>query len=264
MNLLFNEMPEELKKILYKSSFKENNTGCTNSIVLYINKVDKYNSAYLKISNYNKNENLESEVKIMKWLKNKIPVPEVYFYTKYNDKEYLLMSEVKGNDCSSEYFFSNPHKMIEIYAKGLKNIHNLNITNCPFSQNIDEKLNKATQNVEKNLVDEDDFQPENKGKKAEEILESLIKKKPQKEEFVFTHGDYCLQNVMIHENKLSGFIDLGRAGVADKYQDIALAYRTLKNNFGNEKWFEIFKRYYGLDYVDYSKIEYYILMDELF
>lgn len=51
------------------------------------------------------------------------------------------------------------------------------------------------------------------------------------EDIVFSHGDYCLLDVFVHENKIIEFIDLGRAGIGDKYQDIALCYWSLVHNF---------------------------------
>lgn len=50
------------------------------------------------------------------------------------------------------------------------------------------------------------------------------------EEPVLSHGDYCLPNLFAMGHTLSGFIDLGRAGTADRWQDIALCYRSLKHN----------------------------------
>lgn len=114
------------------------------------------------------------------------------------------------------------------------------------------------------LVDEDDFQPEYKGMKTEDLLEMVIQKRPSSEDPVFTHGNYFLPNVIINKGKLSGFIDLERASVADRYQRLALGYRTLKYNLGSERWSKLFLEIYGLEEVDYEKIEYYILLDELF
>lgn len=37
---------------------------------------------------------------------------------------------------------------------------------------------------------------------------------------MLTHGDLCLPNVFADENGLTGFIDLGLAGVADRWVDI--------------------------------------------
>ena len=47
---------------------------------------------------------------------------------------------------------------------------------------------------------------------------------------MFVHGDFCLPNVFFADGKVSGFIDLGDAGIADRWYDIALGYRSLKHN----------------------------------
>jgi aminoglycoside phosphotransferase len=80
---------------------------------------------------------------------------------------------------------------------------------------------------------------------------------------IFTHGDYCLPNIIIHEGKLNGFIDWGRAGIADKYQDIALVVRSIIRNFG-KKYTNMFLDEYGLVQFDRARIEYYQLLDEFF
>jgi len=64
----------------------------------------------------------------------------------------------------------------------------------------------------------------------EEVMDWLEENKP-KEELALSHGDYCLPNVFFKDGKVSGFIDLGASGVADKYLDIADCYWSLKHNF---------------------------------
>jgi aminoglycoside phosphotransferase len=85
------------------------------------------------------------------------------------------------------------------------------------------------------------------------------------EDIVFTHGDYCLPNILIDHThtQINGFIDWGRAGIADRYQDLALATRSLIYNFG-PGWESLLWKEYGLETVDYGKLEFYQLIDEFF
>ena len=123
-------------------------------------------------------------------------------------------------------------------------------------------------------MDIEDTEPDTFGeggfKDPEELLQWLMAHRP-KEELVFSHGDFCLPNIFVSEGKLSGYLDLRRAGIADKWQDIALCYRSLVHNYDG-KYAKVrvkeadpellFKRL-GIS-PDWEKIRYYILLDELF
>ena len=120
----------------------------------------------------------------------------------------------------------------------------------------------------------DNVEPDTFGEKGfadpDALLEWLWENRP-KEDLALSHGDYCLPNVFGMGAEVSGYIDLGRTGIADKWCDIALCYRSLSHNYSG--------RYHGRSYgayddlllfrelglePDWEKIRYYILLDELF
>ena len=73
----------------------------------------------------------------------------------------------------------------------------------------------------------DEYLPEGEtrtflGNQLSDIKEGM----PDEEDLVFTHGDYCLPNVMFQDGKLSGYIDLGYAGVGDRYLDFVAVTRN--------------------------------------
>jgi aminoglycoside phosphotransferase len=49
---------------------------------------------------------------------------------------------------------------------------------------------------------------------------------------VLIHGDYCLPNVLVDQGRLSGLVDVGRAGLGDSRDDLAAGLWTLHYNFG--------------------------------
>jgi kanamycin kinase len=49
---------------------------------------------------------------------------------------------------------------------------------------------------------------------------------------VLIHGDYCLPNVLVSEERLSGLVDLGRSGLGDPRDDLGAGLWTLQYNFG--------------------------------
>ena len=114
--------------------------------------------------------------------------------------------------------------------------------------------------------DETDFDDVHIGKTAQETFQELLETRPKSEDLVFAHGDYCLPNVMIHKLEFSGFIDLGRAGIADRYQDLSLITRSLESDLNQQfnGYSQYFLEQYGILEPDVSKIEFYSLLDEFF
>lgn len=95
------------------------------------------------------------------------------------------------------------------------------------------KLNEAYNNIVSHSVDMDNTQPDTFGpngfRNPEDLFNWLRENQPS-EEIVVSHGDFCLPNVFFNQNTFSDLIDLGRAGLADRWVDIALCYRCLTDN----------------------------------
>src|SRR5574344_1542322 len=72
-----------------------------------------------------------------------------------------------------------------------------------------------------------------------------------------------VEAVLFLRAALSGFIDLGRSGSADRWYDIAFCVRSISEYIGEEQYVELFFDLLGIK-PDWEKIKYYILLDELF
>lgn len=254
-------IPQSLARLTNGYSWEQITIGHSDAMTFLL-KGSTYNQ-YLKIQPNNSVENLYHEKEKLEWLQGKLSVPEVLYYDKDEANEYLLITEIKGINASDKLYEANLSYLMELLALGLKTLHGLSIESCPFNQKLDVKIEEVKRRVENGLVDEEDFDEVRKGLKARELFEELISKKPLNEDLVFTHGDYCLPNIIIDKGEVSGFIDLGRAGVSDRYQDLALAIRSITYNFGKE-YIPFFLKWYGVKELDESKIFYFQLMDEFF
>jgi kanamycin kinase/aminoglycoside 3'-phosphotransferase-3 len=258
--------PKSIETILGDRPYSFNTIGMSSAQVIC------YEDVVLKIEK--QSEESDKELQMMEWLSDKLPVPQVLCSEKENDMSYLLMSKISGEiSCSSE-IIENPKHLVKMLAEGLRMLWKTDITTCPYNNSIDNKLRLAEIRVRNNLCDTEDAEPGTFGangfESPEKLLEWLKRNRPE-EELVFSHGDYCLPNIMIKDNKINGFIDLGRSGIADKYQDIALCYRSLKHNFDGSyggKVYEDFDALMLFDALqidpDWDKIKYFILLDELF
>jgi aminoglycoside phosphotransferase len=196
------------------------------------------------------------------WLKNRLPVPEVLLFAEDETNEYLLLSEVPGVNASNDSLKNDIPRTVNELVTGLKMIHKLPVENCPFDSRLEYKIEIARKRIEKGLVDEKDFDDEQLGKTAEDLFEELLAIVPVDEDLVFTHGDYCLPNIIFENGNLSGFVDWSGAGIADKYQDLALLTRSVCYNFGAE-WEESVFEIYAIE-PEWKKIHFYRLLDEFF
>lgn len=255
--------PIEIQKYLINKKIKENLVGCDSSKVYKVTDNNDL-SFYLKIKKKTDNNDLKNEYDKTLWLNNKLSVPKVLHYLLFDNKEFFLMEEVKGQMSCAFIYLESPEKIITLISKELKKIHSIDIQNCPFKENLDIKIRKAKYNVDNNFVDESDFNFENIGKTSIELFHELLTQIPEEEDLVLTHGDYCMPNIIINNNEKVSFIDLGRFGIADRYQDIALILRSIVYNFKTESYNDLFLSEYGIKEINYKKIKFYNLLDEFF
>lgn len=213
-------------------------------------------------------------VEIMKWLKGKLPVPKVICHGVVDGKSYLFMSRIKGKMSCDEYYLEHPGELLPLLAESLKLFWRVDIRNCPYVRDLDAELAEARERVEQGLVDVENAEPDTFGPNGFDspahLLNWLEENRPGPEP-VFSHGDFCLPNVFLKDGEIAGFIDLGDAGVGDKWRDIALCYRSLKHNFGGTyggKVYEDFNPEMLFEALElepnWEKLRYYILLDELF
>ena len=205
---------------------------------------------------------LEDEAGRLRWFGGRAVIPSPIACGATADTQYLLMSALPGRN-AAELDRANAATVVPQLATALRELHTLAVHDCPFDQRLDAQLERAGRAVAAGVVDTTDFDTERAGWTAVDVLAAVGQTRPAGEDLVLTHGDACLPNVMFDDHRFSGFVDMGRAGVADRYQDLALAARSIAFNFG-EAWIDPFFIAYGLEQPDGAKLEFYRLLDELF
>jgi len=261
LEILRKSLPANLAQVVFGYAWREIHVGCSTAQVFRL-EAENGKSLYLKIAARISGNSLIPEKLKLGWLQNQLFVPKVVLFAEDENTDYLLLSEISGIDASDDSLSENAADVIEQLAKGLKMVHSLPIESCPFNARLNYKIELAKERILKGLVDESDFDDERAGSRAEDLFQELLATKPSEEDLVFTHGDYCLPNIILENGKLSGVIDWGNAGVADRYQDIALLTRSVSYNFG-EDWEKIVFEIYGIA-PDWKKIDFYKLLDEFF
>jgi aminoglycoside phosphotransferase len=101
---------------------------------------------------------------------------------------------------------------------------------------------------------------------AEDLLRHLLAMRPPEpnEDLVVAHGDPCLPNFLMRPggDRVTGVVDLGRIGVSDRYRDVAIIVRSVGQNIGPEVTYVLLDAY-GIPHPDLSRLEFYVLLDEM-
>lgn len=218
---------------------------------------------YLKVEPRRLRPELPGEAERLRWLRGRLPVPALLYTGADEGHSYQLSEALPGVDATDERLRAEPARLVRLLAESLLLIHRQPIAGCPFDQRLDAELARATANVVAGAVDADDFDEERAGRSPASLLDELYATRPPDEDLVLIHGDYCLPNVVFEGWALSGFIDLGRCGVADRYHDLAQAARSIRRNLG-ERWVAPFFAAYGIVEPDEAKLRFYQLLDEFF
>ena len=199
---------------------------------------------YLKIIEGQQTLSLERESRILRWIDGSIPTPRLLYYGVQDGNEYQLTTEVMGIPIYQVEPAEREHA-VKALGEALRMIHSMNPSGCP----IDNRISNRMKQLQENDVDTSQF-----------------KDQPD-ESLVFTHGDYCLPNIIIEDRELSGVIDWDYAGLADPYADFASCVWSMGYNYGleetAEQWEPYFFMVYGLEEVDVGKLAYYRKMMDL-
>lgn len=260
-------LPDSIRKMVRGRRYTLNDVGMSGS------KVYMFEDMVLKVQKHS--EETDNEYKICHWLGERLPVPEILRYEAVGGVAYCLMSRVAGRMLCDDRYLKDPALLLKTAAGAMKRLWAVDIADCPCDSSLSVKLKMARCNVENGLVDLDNVEPETFGEAGfaspEALLLWLENNRPD-EDLVLSHGDFCLPNLFARGDEVTGFIDLGKMGVADRWQDVAICYRSLKHNFDG-------KYNGGASYEGYSpemlfetlgieenreKLRYYILLDELF
>ena len=222
----------------------------------------RHASLYLKIEA--SPSTLGQEVARLRWLKKKLSVPQVAAFTNDGTHDFLLLTAIPGQDATANILGLDIGDRVQLVADGLRQIHRIGISDCPFDRSLDEELHLARTRVEQGLVSEDSLEEHQKGRSVRAIIDTLDQRRPPIENAAFTHGDYSLPNIMIANGRVSGFIDWRDGGVGDPYRDLPIAAKSIQRNWG-EEWVDLFYQSYGLqEGVDQEKMEYYRLLYRFF
>ena len=276
------EMPLEISQILQNYSFTRNNEGNSPAVVFQCIKCCE--ELYLKAEQ--SDSDIKREYSVLKWLKGRLPVPEIRHYDEYNGWSFMLTTAQKGYKAGTpDDEIREPYEnTLKLLADGLLMVQSVDISDCPFVIDDTAKFQSVVDNYETNFhkqfIDEITHQYAEMerigqfrfGKQTDRPFETpaemrdwLIKNKPQDVK-CFSHGDYGLPNTFIDGSNVTGFIDVGGGGVYCKWHDIAVCVRSIgyhsKSVDEKTKYLKIFFDRLSVT-PDWDKINYHIWFERM-
>jgi kanamycin kinase len=217
---------------------------------------------YLKVGSASEYPRVADEAARMRWARAHLPVPEVVGAGSDGETDWMLTAALPGVEATDDRFAAQPERIVPLLAEGLRRFHSAPVEACPFDFRLNAAIAHARGRVRAGLVDADeDFHPEHAHLTPKTALVELERLRPAAEDPVVCHGDYCPPNIIIAGGEVSGFVDLGELGVADRWWDLAVGSWSMTWNFGPD-WEEPFLRSYGVERDD-GRVAFYRLLYDL-
>ena len=209
-------------------------------------------------------DDISDEMARLRWLGQYVPVPAVVHFVRTSDEAFLLMTALPGKT-AYQVLNESPELrpvIVDALAMFLRRLHAIPVSECPFNSDHAYRLSRARKRIDGGLVDESDFDEERQDWTSEQVWDALQGILPLAPDAVVTHGDFSLDNLLIQNGEVLGCIDAGRAGIADRYQDLALLWNCLGEFDASLQ--ERLLTNYGIPVPDQDKLEFHLMLDELF
>lgn len=200
---------------------------------------------YLKTVRRGTDLPLAAERDRLAWAAARLPVPRVLGYGADREQEWLLTAALPGVTAIDDAWRADRPRLLPLLAAGLRRLHALPVADCPFDCRLDKALQAAHERATAGLVDVREFHRDHAPPTIGAALARLEQLCPPDEDLVVCHGDYCLPNVLLSDGQVSGYLDLGQLGVADRWQDLAVATWSVTWNLG-PGWEDAFLACYGV------------------
>lgn len=210
-------------------------------------------------------EAVVDEMVRLRWLQGHLPVARLLHFEVAASEAWLLTHALPGRT-AYQWLCDAPAHMPQIVttlARTLAQLHRVPVPSCPFQAPLDQRLAHARQRLDAGLIDPDDFDDARQGWTPAQVWRELQRLRPTGHDAVVCHGDYSLDNLLLDaQGRLTGLIDLGRLGVADRFQDLAILWNSL-GEFGTDAQRHLFSAY-GLAPPDARRLDFYLCLDECF
>ena len=153
------------------------------------------------------------EAERLRWLAERLPVPEVIETGLTDAHTWMLTRELPGLPASDLRWRRDPGRTAAILGAAVRTFHDAladSVASCPWSWRIADRLKNGTGSAE---------------------ARTIARTPPEERDLVVAHGDLCAPNILLHpDGRLAGFTDVGKLGVAARAADLGCHIWSLQRN----------------------------------
>jgi streptomycin 3"-kinase len=230
-------------------------------------------SRYLKHVAVEQQTVLERERDRIEWARAYgVPTAKVLDWSTSADGAWLLTSAVVGVPADR----LSPASLWEAWPSivdTVRRLHALPADECPFTHDLRDMFVIAEDVVSRGAVNPQFLPAEIRQTPPADVLARLADQLEDRlteeaTDTVVCHGDLCLANIIVDTDNgtVSGLIDLGRLGRADRYADVALLLANSRGTWSDERRALaadiVFAERYGIT-LDRDRQQFYLYLDPL-
>lgn len=236
-------------------------SGCN---IWRLDNPDRQPQAYLKHGRGSLADAIADEMVRLRWMRSRLPAPRIIQFVAVAEECWLVTEAIHGKSARQmlDERGVSAEVIIDALASFMRRVHALPKDQCPYDACLPRRLIDARARIDAGAINIDDFDKERQGRSAEDVWTALQSSLPQSLDIVFTHGDFSLDNILLDGANVTGCIDVGGAGLADRYQDIAICWSDLAE-YGVDAQARFLEQY-GVGEEDRSKLAFFQLLNELF
>jgi kanamycin kinase len=177
---------------------------------------------------------LGREVVRLGWLAGRVTVPEVLEHGRDGFGSWMATAALHGENAVAARWKARPEVAVRAIGEGLRAFHDaLPTSSCPFSWSAADRYDDAQRRARSGSLAPERWHPVHQHLPAAEALARLADA-PDVDRLVVCHGDACAPNTLLTaDGCCSGHVDLGAAGVADAWADLAIATWSTQWNYGD-------------------------------
>lgn len=252
-----NDLPTRIARRLLPGSVDEVEKGRTGNRLLRAKTLEGAD-AYLKVATGATASELRAESERLQWIGSRLPIPRVLDVVERAGWTYLLITALEGTP-GHVAAATAASEVVAAFATAMRDVHSLPVRDAPFRDVVQMELRESARRLTAGLIDEAAFEATVAASPAAVLLE--LGEAPPDADEVFTHGDFCLPNLLVRGRTPTGIVDWALAGVADRHRDFMSAEGTLHRNIGAAAVQSFYDAYGALE-VDRDRVRWFWLLDQ--